>query len=724
MAYSIQTAVSDGTLEVLDLSIKYMDKSHIFVYVDDVLVDGSAYSYVWLTDTRIQVVPAVANGSTIKVIRKTLTDEMWHEFSKGARFSTTSMDENFEQLLFLAQEYSEGIYVSDFYTDVDIHLKRILNLGDPINDGDAVNLKTLKEYLPNADLIPPLVERIAVEEAKSVALNKQGITLGNLTITGFDATGLQNNAWVHFAGRDTVGDGGGGPLRFLLGSTAPADGGTVYEVTGGRLVREGWSVFGVDIRWYGFKADWDGTNGTNNASKFLQVINNLNVNKITGAPGKYWFGNIIGDTALATVSRPLTIDWNGAELFIGETNPTAANTSSAFIKVLNSGGFVMRGYEFTDTTFSYSNNSRGIQPVSIVNSGNNITHGYEVGDFYVRKGQSTLTAFSENPGQAIAKGIRFTGNCRGGQVYYGVNLAYSGDDCKGRITMDNVHRLAFVYDIDDIDLELHAYNTEPSSANLLIAGNGTRKTQNVNIRAILDVVNGGVLISGLNTTPNPASFENINLDVFAKSAGVNAGTSGALVRIGVQDVNGNWVDTNNYSLSNVHVKARSLFKYSFGMVGVMTRGNNVGRISVDAESFSPLGDAGDYRNTTMCFKLPGNRTIVSNSGNLQTTPVKLNLLKLIPTGPKNIFGTLRVTSVVSDTNMTIKEYRIAGFLSSDGTHNLSGSGVSLVNSFQIGTYNPTITVSTDFITYNIGASAGGDANAYTIIEFTFADGTA
>lgn len=161
MAYSIQTAVSDGTLEVLDLSIKYMDKSHIFVYVDDVLVDGSSYSYVWLTDTRIQVVPAVAKGSTLKVIRKTLTDKMWHEFSKGARFSTTSMDDNFEQLLFLAQEYSEGIYVSDFYTDIDVHLKRILNLGDPIQDGDAVNLKTLKKYLPNADLIPPLVERIA-----------------------------------------------------------------------------------------------------------------------------------------------------------------------------------------------------------------------------------------------------------------------------------------------------------------------------------------------------------------------------------------------------------------------------------------------------------------------------------------------------------------------------------------------------------------------------------
>lgn len=274
MAYSIQTAVSNGTLEVLDLSIKYMDKSHIFVYVDDVLVDGSAYSYVWLTDTRIQVVPAVANGSTLKVIRKTLTDEMWHEFSKGARFSTTSMDENFEQLLFLAQEYSEGIYVTDFYSDLDLHLKRILNLGDPINDGDAVNLKTLKEYLPNADLLPAITTRIAAEEAKSAQLAAQGIAVGDKVIVGFNATGLPDKAWLHFAGRDTIDDGGGGWLRFLAGSTATVNNVTVYAATGGRLVREGWSVFGINVKWAGAKGDGNQTTGigTNDSPAFNLAI--------------------------------------------------------------------------------------------------------------------------------------------------------------------------------------------------------------------------------------------------------------------------------------------------------------------------------------------------------------------------------------------------------------------------------------------------------------------
>lgn len=257
MAYSIQTAVSDGNLAVLDLSIKYMDKSHIFVYVDDVLVDGSAYSYVWLTDTRIQLVPKVAAGSTLKVVRKTLTDEMWHEFSKGARFSTSSMDDNFEQLLFLAQEYSEGIYVSDFYSDVDLHLKRILHLGDPINDGDAVNLKTLKEYLPNAELVPPLVARIAAEELKSTQLSMQGVPLANKTIANFDATGLVDGAWVHIAGRDTVGDGGGGRFRYTTNSTQVADGVYVFDVTGGKVFRDSWTPTGpvgsLNPAWAGVK---------------------------------------------------------------------------------------------------------------------------------------------------------------------------------------------------------------------------------------------------------------------------------------------------------------------------------------------------------------------------------------------------------------------------------------------------------------------------------------
>lgn len=82
--------------------------------------------------------------------------------------------------------------------------------------------------------------------------NADNVTSATLTITGFAASALLDGAWIHFAGRDTVGDGGGGYLRFIAGSTITADGGTVYAVTGGRLVREDLSQ-GVRPEWFGAK---------------------------------------------------------------------------------------------------------------------------------------------------------------------------------------------------------------------------------------------------------------------------------------------------------------------------------------------------------------------------------------------------------------------------------------------------------------------------------------
>lgn len=77
----------------------------------------------------------------------------------------------------------------------------------------------------------------------------------NGVITSFDGTGVADGAVFDFAGRDVAGDGGGGLLRFLAGSTITANGGTVYEVTGGRLVREGVNISEVCPEWFGAKGN-------------------------------------------------------------------------------------------------------------------------------------------------------------------------------------------------------------------------------------------------------------------------------------------------------------------------------------------------------------------------------------------------------------------------------------------------------------------------------------
>ena len=264
MSNSVQTVVSDGSLTLLDLSINYFARTHIKVSFNSVEQTlGTTWNWVGTTDKKIQFTPAVVAGVTVQVKRQTPLDAPRHVYSSpgNAPFNKSTVDENFQQALYASQEAAEGANLQNFAQDVSAAGHKLTDLGDAMLDGDAVSLKVLRDYLPYGPAATSLAARIAAEEAITAKTEAQGILQGTLVITGFDGTDIQNNAWVHFAGRDTVGDGGGGPLRFLKGSTAPANGITVYAVTGGRLVREGYSVFGVQPEWAGAKGKDDTDDG-------------------------------------------------------------------------------------------------------------------------------------------------------------------------------------------------------------------------------------------------------------------------------------------------------------------------------------------------------------------------------------------------------------------------------------------------------------------------------
>ena len=80
------------------------------------------------------------------------------------------------------------------------------------------------------------------------------------TITGYDSSGLISGAVLHFAGRDTANDGGGGLFTFDSASIATADDGVVFAPTGGgRLLRDGYHALGfngrINTKWFGAKGD-------------------------------------------------------------------------------------------------------------------------------------------------------------------------------------------------------------------------------------------------------------------------------------------------------------------------------------------------------------------------------------------------------------------------------------------------------------------------------------
>lgn len=470
----------------------------------------------------------------------------------------------------------------------------------------------------------------------------------------------------------------------------------------------------ASTQWFGMVADSNGTSGTDNTPMFAAMLADASIHTIIAAPGKYWFSKFAGDTVKFIVNRPLSIDWAGAQLFTGETSVTSEWSSTAFIRVLDVGQFRMMNYEFTDTTFSFANNSRGVQPVQILNTGTNVTYGYTLENFYVRAGQSLVTAGSTNPGVAIAKQIRFVGACRGGQVYYGANLAQSGDDFTGEYSLEAFNRSIFVYDVENVDAVIHAKSGQPSSANLYISAKGSRPTRNINVRATFDTLNGGLEIAALNTDPSVA-FENVRLDLFIKGIGGNINTSFPAVRMGLRDTAGNWQAGGSYTAKNVSVKVRSLIKF-LEYFSVQTFNTGVEKVEADTPRIIPFLGA----NRGVLFELPGGRFVMGGSGDLAANPIKFNLAKInLGGGPRDVFATLKVMSHTSSSAACIKEYRVTMALGSDGTHGTVNA--SLINSYQIGAYNPTITVNTDFATLNIGASAGGAANAATVVELRMDD---
>lgn len=120
------------------LSIDYLDRADISVYFDSLLAPIGAWGWVGTSDKAISFSPAVAAGVEVIVRRSTSTSAARHVFSEGAQFTSSTLDENTRQALYAAQEMQEGSGVTDIYNDLNMHGKRVANVGTATTAGDAI----------------------------------------------------------------------------------------------------------------------------------------------------------------------------------------------------------------------------------------------------------------------------------------------------------------------------------------------------------------------------------------------------------------------------------------------------------------------------------------------------------------------------------------------------------------------------------------------------------
>jgi len=152
-----QVEVSNGTLNIINVGIEFFEQDDISVALglSDPLLVG--VDYLWINATTIQfqntahspggLVPA---GVEVILRRHTKNDDMYNTYDGGAPFSRLTLDENFNQLLLLSQEFSEGLGLDGLRNDLDMNGYRITNLGNPQTATDAVNQGYVSDLVEDA----------------------------------------------------------------------------------------------------------------------------------------------------------------------------------------------------------------------------------------------------------------------------------------------------------------------------------------------------------------------------------------------------------------------------------------------------------------------------------------------------------------------------------------------------------------------------------------------
>ena len=109
--YSIQKMVSDGTLSTIALGIQYLQRNDIYIHIagEETPQSGAPSGYTWsfINNTTLKILPVVPNGVEVVVYRRTGVDAMYNIYSQNAQFDEATIDENNQQLLYIAQEYLE-----------------------------------------------------------------------------------------------------------------------------------------------------------------------------------------------------------------------------------------------------------------------------------------------------------------------------------------------------------------------------------------------------------------------------------------------------------------------------------------------------------------------------------------------------------------------------------------------------------------------------------------
>lgn len=173
MASTIIIYEGDGTRTDFTIPFDYLKKSFVTVRLDpSTTLTGGDYGdtgsdYYFLDKTTIRLKVAPASGESLTIRRHTSATERVVTFKDASILKATDLDTSQMQAFHIAEEGRDAIndaIIGDKEGNWDAKGHRIINVGTPIKDNDAVNLKYYKKDVEGA-----YQARLNAEKARDAA---------------------------------------------------------------------------------------------------------------------------------------------------------------------------------------------------------------------------------------------------------------------------------------------------------------------------------------------------------------------------------------------------------------------------------------------------------------------------------------------------------------------------------------------------------------------------
>ena len=132
--------------QVFTVPFPYLDADDV-----KVTVDGEPTAVTWNNSSVLSISPAPGVGAIVYIQRRTNSNSLLVDFTDGSTLSEKQLDLMAQQNFYLAQEAfdrTEDSIADNGKFQLDAKNRRIINVANPVEGGDAVNKRTLQYEYP------------------------------------------------------------------------------------------------------------------------------------------------------------------------------------------------------------------------------------------------------------------------------------------------------------------------------------------------------------------------------------------------------------------------------------------------------------------------------------------------------------------------------------------------------------------------------------------------